>query len=44
MQISIQSENKTKQECISVGCVPSTAVAVLGGRSALGCVPKGVSA
>ena len=33
-----------KQECIPVGCVPSAAVAISGGVSAWGCLPRGVSA
>ena len=44
-------QSKTKQECISVGCVPSAAVAVCpgggvspGGVSAQGGLPGGVSA
>ena len=33
-----------KQECIPVGCVPSAAVAVPGGMSGQGALPKGVLA
>ena len=38
-------ENKTKQECIPVGCVPSASVAILGGGEGClsgGCLPRGV--